>query len=533
MAHATTHTLREGSENQQSHNASPACPFYQHPWRSHQVTVKKASEIPPASSLGYFQTVCNRAHYLWEMAVNTYQAIARLGDFEHDRKLLRHSGGQYREVIPFNSMIRETFLITDPSINEGILQHERNGVGEEALFDGGLNVRIVAGITGNHNLMSCPADEHAKLRAFMAPFFEFTALKRYVEKFELQAHQYADRWTGIHSPINVTQEMHRFGLEAISKIFLGMDEHPEVIQNAIDTIGRLGVKHALWRPRLLKALENYFWKEEEQLKSAAQTIDTAVQSVCTKSNNEDNLLSAMRNAKDESSLPLFTKEQIRDNVKLLFLAGQETSASLLVYILYQLALHPEWQNKIRNELTEKNDQSFSDTIMNCKSLQSVFKEGLRLNPPAQVVSRLAQQDTIICSDMGELFVPQGKTLNCDNYFSLRDERRWGQNAENFDPSRFEAEGVDRGPWLPFSTGPDRCIGRHFATLEVKVLLAVVLTRFELTPETLKVKQTGHFTCKIEADHQQSFAGQLLQKLTGSTPSTDVLINFTPLSVKQN
>ena len=495
------------------------CPFQQSDWHSRKVTIEKIGEcfeIP--SKPGFFQSMITKLYNCWEYTINSVDVIKGYLTGQFNAAPFMIEPGKYKEVCPYASIAdNKSITFTDPSIISAILKYPRNGEGPDALFTDGLAGQIISHVAGKHNLMTASSNDHDKIRDVIAPFFEYEFVNNYSDCIEQQAISYAEKWFMDPKPINISSETHRFALEAISKHLLKFERPTEDIQKAIGTLAKLGVKQALFPSSILKYISNLLWKEDEQIRLAERIINDAVKEVYEA---EDSLLGHMK----QSDL---NEEQIIDTVKLLFAAGQETTSSLLTTLIYQLAIHPEWRNKIYEELQEQSDEPLIKRIDNSPSLRRVVYEGLRLHSPAPVISRLAKENIEMgCVETDEsLVIPKGSTLNCDNHYSFRDERRW-ENPEEFNPSRFEN---NIGHFQPFGSGPGRCLGKFFAALEIKILLAVLIERFDWEAETKHIKETFNFVGGIAADHQQNFFIFLVQCLLRKVPSSDIFIKFTPIT----
>jgi cytochrome P450 len=86
--------------------------------------------------------------------------------------------------------------------------------------------------------------------------------------------------------------------------------------------------------------------------------------------------------------------------------------------------------------------------------------------------------------LGDIFVPKGITLEIPVHQIHRDPKLWGADALEFNPNRF-IEGVSQAcqhpqGFLPFSFGPRYCIGQNFANMELKIVVAMVLSQFQLS-----------------------------------------------------
>lgn len=170
-----------------------------------------------------------------------------------------------------------------------------------------------------------------------------------------------------------------------------------------------------------------------------------------------------------------TREQLRDEVVTLFLAGHETTALLLTWTLYQLAQHPEIDEQLADEVRRlPRDLSRLDPSQ-VPLCGRVLNETMRLYPPAYVLPRVVAEPT----ELGGYQLRPGAEVWMWLYF-LHHDSRWFEEPERFRPDRFlpEAEAARRpGTFLPFGGGSRACVGRHFALLEAMICMAAVLRRF--------------------------------------------------------
>ncbi|KAI5077018.1 hypothetical protein GOP47_0009083 [Adiantum capillus-veneris] len=180
-------------------------------------------------------------------------------------------------------------------------------------------------------------------------------------------------------------------------------------------------------------------------------------------------------------------DELIDECKTFFFAGHETTATLLTFMFLLLANHPEWQERLREEVFDvcgRTDLPTADSLNHLKLVGMVINESLRLYPPASLILRKAENDM----KLGETLIPAGTTILVPIIAWHHDERYWGADADEFRPERFE-EGIAKackvpGAFLPFSFGPRNCIGQVFATIEAKMVLSTILQqyRFRLSPD---------------------------------------------------
>ncbi|KAL2897998.1 hypothetical protein RDABS01_039780 [Bienertia sinuspersici] len=183
-----------------------------------------------------------------------------------------------------------------------------------------------------------------------------------------------------------------------------------------------------------------------------------------------------------------SKQLIVDNCKNIYFAGHESTAVAASWCLMLLALHPEWQDKIRdevNQLCEYNDHHNLqvpdvETLVKMKSVTMVIQEALRLYPPAAFISREALEEF----QMGNIVVPKGVCIWTLIPTLHRDPEIWGSDADEFKPERF-SNGVSNAckvpqAYIPFGLGARLCLGKNFAMVQLKLLLCHIISKFSFT-----------------------------------------------------
>ncbi|RMI37237.1 cytochrome P450 [Streptomyces triticirhizae] len=163
-------------------------------------------------------------------------------------------------------------------------------------------------------------------------------------------------------------------------------------------------------------------------------------------------------------------------------ASQETSADAQAWTLYLLATHPEIRQRVRDEVDSvlgERTVTFDD-LRQLPFCMQVFKEAMRLYPPASMIPRQAVRDTTV----GGYRVKAG-TMVFINAYSLHRRPEVYTDPERFDPDRFartREKALPKGAYLPFGTGGNVCPGSHLANMEGHLLTALLAQR--LTVELL-------------------------------------------------
>ncbi|WP_264892165.1 cytochrome P450 [Mycobacterium kiyosense] len=188
-----------------------------------------------------------------------------------------------------------------------------------------------------------------------------------------------------------------------------------------------------------------------------------------RSSDGDDLFAALCRARDEDGNQ-FTDDDAINHMIFLMSAATDTSAAAATATLHQLALHPEWQDRVRAEAAEIADGPLDlDTLDRMQSLGMVINESMRLFAPVPVIFRKTLADTSIQG----YFVPADTMVVVAPLLNHYWPGLWS-DPHTFDPERFsEARREDRShrlAFVPFGAGAHKCIGMHFATVVVKLVI---------------------------------------------------------------
>ncbi|NXD87658.1 CP4F4 protein, partial [Halcyon senegalensis] len=167
--------------------------------------------------------------------------------------------------------------------------------------------------------------------------------------------------------------------------------------------------------------------------------------------------------------------------------GHDTTASGLAWLFYNLAQHPQYQERCRQEVLEllkgrEVEELKWEDLAHLPFTTMCIKESLRLHPPVTAVSRRCTED--IALQDGRV-VPKEVICLMSIYGTHHNPDIW-PDPQVYNPLRFSPENSQgRCPlaFIPFSAGPRNCIGQSFAMAEMKVVAALTVARFVIRPDT--------------------------------------------------
>ena len=199
------------------------------------------------------------------------------------------------------------------------------------------------------------------------------------------------------------------------------------------------------------------------------------------------LVQAMSKEVKEKDCSKVTIEDIQGQAIIFFIAGFETSSSLMSFICHELAANLDVQEKLHLEIDKyfdkkNNDEITYESVNELKYLDMVVNETLRKYPPAAFTNRLCTKDYTFPPTMEgypEYVMKKGESIFIPIIGFHRDPKYF-PNPEKFDPERFNDENkgtIDPYTFIPFGMGPRECIGKRFALMETKIVIINLMRKF--------------------------------------------------------
>lgn len=359
-------------------------------------------------------------------------------------------------------------VLLGPEANEWVLKTQGAALSNkggwdvfmESLFERGLMLR--------------DGKDHRAHRKVMQVAFKPAALRGYVEEMNRISDETVSQWPTGGEEFLLYPAIKRLTLDLASRVFLGMglQEHTNQVNQAfIDTVHatlsliRYPIPGGLYRKGIQGRgfLERYLTELLPE-KRASETPD---------------MLSRLCHAVSEDG-ETYLDDEVIDHMIFLLMAAHDTTTSTLSALFYELAKHPEWQDRLRSELWDGGEPGIDLAVMErARNSEMAAKETLRLYPPVPTQPRLATEDL----NWKGYDIPAGSFVAVSSLYTHRMPEHWPA-PESFDPLRFDNDGLRHTghpySYFPFGGGAHLCIGMHFAMLEIKAVLHHVLSRYRVT-----------------------------------------------------
>ncbi|KAI9323421.1 cytochrome P450 [Dichotomocladium elegans] len=251
-------------------------------------------------------------------------------------------------------------------------------------------------------------------------------------------------------------------------------------------------------------LQGVRWLRQESEALVHRGIARARSGSSTSKANSRSLLSIMVDLTDDQTGNAMTPEEIREQCMTFLTAGHETTALSLSWCLWLLAQNQSIQDQLRAEVTpvfinvdlaDPSTYPDLDIVDKLHVLNNVCKENSRLIPVVPITYRQSIEDL----NLAGYFIPKNTYTVIPLVAIHHDKRIWGDDAEVFRPSRWDevpASKVTPYEYLPFLAGGRKCIGYRFALAELKIILGLLLTKYQFFEKPgFEVKQTMEITLR--------------------------------------
>jgi len=190
--------------------------------------------------------------------------------------------------------------------------------------------------------------------------------------------------------------------------------------------------------------------------------------------NRTDILSLLMSAKDEEGEPM-TDQELRDELMTLLFAGHETTATAMAWALYWTHHQPQVRERLLQELDTLGENPDPMSIFRLPYLTAVCNETLRIYPVAMLTfARVVQEPVEL---LGYLLEPGTTVVGCMYLVHQREDLY--PEPKQFRPERFLERQFSPYEFIPFGGGSRRCIGEALAQFEMKLVLAKILSTYQL------------------------------------------------------
>ncbi|XP_070493939.1 uncharacterized protein [Chironomus tepperi] len=390
-------------------------------------------------------------------------------------------------AIGLYNFLSPAIIPIDPELVKNILVRDFNSFHDRGLFYNKRDDPIGA------NTLTLDGHEWRDRRVKLTPIFTSGKMKMMFELIDVLSDKMVriiDDQLQKGNDLEMRSWLQRFTIDSIGNVAFGIE--PNCLENENAEFGYYGKKLAnITLGGIIKFIFGTEWPDIARklglgftpkdvgdffLKTFIQTIDYREKSNIKRTD----FVSLLLGLKDE-----YTKEELAAEAFIIFFGGFETSSSLMTFLLYELALNPDVQDRLREEivtgLDENDDKLTYDLLLGFKYLDMVVNEGLRKYPPIPTPIRKCTKEYYIPDS--NLVIPEG-TVVLINAFSFQRDPEYFPEPEKFNPERFSADNVRNiKPFtnIPFGDGPRNCIGMRFGLMQSKIGIVKLIKNFVIQP----------------------------------------------------
>jgi len=371
-----------------------------------------------------------------------------------------------------------TIVVNDPALIRTML------VDLAPTLDKGRFFEKMGQLLGD-SVVTAAGAEHVRKRRQLQPAFRHNEIIRYVDLMREQVTATMADWTP-GQVLDVREVMVKLSLDMLSAtVFSGSIDQQAFHQLRRDlsvVMNGVGTRIMLpdWAERVPLPANRRFTAARDAVRA---TIGEAVDQLRASGRDTGDMLSMLLHAQDEESGQPLTGHQICSEILTLAVAGTETTASVLSWVLYELARHPDVDARVQSELDEvlgDRPVAFED-LPQLPYLGRVITETLRLHHTGWLVTRR----TLKATRIGEWDIPAGTELAYCQHALHRDPELFPDPLV-FDPDRWlddNQASLPEGTFLPFGAGKHKCIGDRYAQAELTTAIATLTRawRLELAP----------------------------------------------------
>ena len=374
-------------------------------------------------------------------------------------RFLKRCRDRYGETFTMRIMGEgDWVIVSDPDAVKEIFRGD-----PEKLYAGEANA-ILGPILGANSVLLLDGRRHLRQRRLLLPPFHGERMQSYGELMAGIAREEIDAWP-LQTPFAAQQRMQSLTLEIILQAVFGLREGERL--GRIRTALRRILDDATSKLTLLTlvVLGPQRFSELRKVRESLGAADVLLfEEIAERRASGDlaergDILSLLLQATDENGAPLSDRE-LRDELMTLLVAGHETTATALSWVLERLTREPERMQRLVAEI-DAGETEYLDAVVN---------ETLRLRPVLPVVVRRLKAPMTI----GGVDLPEGATV-APGISLVHSRPEVYPDPEAFRPERFLEQPPGTYTFIPFGGGIRRCLGAAFAQFEMRIVLRELLS----------------------------------------------------------
>jgi cytochrome P450 len=364
-----------------------------------------------------------------------------------------------------------SLVLLGPEANELVL------LDQAKLFSSTLGWGRILGLLFPRGLMLRDFDEHRLHRRALSFAFKSGPMKSYLAELDKGIAGRVAQWKARPGEMLFYPAMKQLTLDLAATSFLGADIGPEVDEITRAFVDMVAASVAVIRKPLpgTKMARGVAGRQRIVAYFAEQIP------IRRSRGGGDDLFSQLCQATHEDGALLSTQDVI-DHMSFLMMAAHDTLTSSLTSFIGELAAHPDWQQKLREEvgrlgLAAEAPTNF-DNLEAMPLSEMAFKEALRLKPPVPSMPRRAVRDFTFKG----FAIPAGSMIGINPLFTHHMPEIW-PDPDRFDPMRFTEDAQrnrHRFAWVPYGGGAHMCLGLHFAYMQAKCFARHFLQNLEVS-----------------------------------------------------
>ena len=395
---------------------------------------------------------------------------------------------QYGPYYQLRAAGRRILVLSDHQVVASVLRNR------PAAFSRTARLREIGQEMGlQPGLFSAEGEDWMRQRRMVMAGFDPGHVRAYYPALLTVAQRLIKRWTDAalrQETIVLQSDLMRYTVDTIAGLAFGAEVDTlgadgDVIQQHLDKVfpalfRRITAPIPLWRifpSRADRALVRSMVEVNKAVDNFIAQARLQMQAEPQRYTQPQNLLEAMLAAADRPDSGL-SDAQVAGNVMTMLLAGEDTTANTIAWMIYLLWTHPEALAKAGDEVRSKVrdcQQPSMDEVADLEFIEACIHETMRLKPVGPQLPLQANADVLV----GDVQVPRGTiVINLLRRDSVREDLV--PRASRFEPERWlQSDNPAKRSSTPFGAGPRICPGRYLAMLEMKIAMTVLLGHFDI------------------------------------------------------